>query len=214
MSTDRTENPFDSRESFANAGDSPNPGSAQAGLPNINVTVNTGPQGPQAPQVPVEQRKTSVTFGLWCLGVIGVCGVHRFYLGKYVTGFIWLVTLGLLGVGQIIDLFRVQGMTRQVNLESMLLPPTPTKAQETRGPEESPQADRQLPASRQHRILKAAQASGGVVTLAQVVTQTGMSFEQAETTLDEMVAKGYVDIGNHPNSGVVVYRFPGLADSA
>ena len=43
----------------------------------------------------------------WILNAIpflGVFGVHRFYLGKYVSGTIWLVTFGLLGFGWIWDL--------------------------------------------------------------------------------------------------------------
>jgi TM2 domain-containing membrane protein YozV len=33
--------------------------------------------------------------------------VHRFYLGKWVTGLVWLLTGGLLGVGWIYDFFTL-----------------------------------------------------------------------------------------------------------
>ncbi len=52
-------------------------------------------------------KDKSLAYLLWCACFIGFCGLHRFYLGKWVTGLIWLLTGGLLLVGQIIDLFFV-----------------------------------------------------------------------------------------------------------
>ena len=42
---------------------------------------------------------------------------HRFYIGKLGTGFLYLFTLGLLGVGVIFDLFTLAGQVRQRNTE-------------------------------------------------------------------------------------------------
>ena len=49
----------------------------------------------------------------WALCFAGLAGLHRFYLGRPVSGLIWLLTLGLLGVGQVIDLFLIPGMLRE-----------------------------------------------------------------------------------------------------
>ncbi|WGD32080.1 NINE protein [Ancylobacter sp. WKF20] len=62
-------------------------------------------------------RSTPVAYLFWFFGLIGVCGIHRFYAGRYWTGALWLLTLGLLGIGQIIDLFLIPGMVRESNLE-------------------------------------------------------------------------------------------------
>ena len=57
----------------------------------------------------------SKTIG-YILWVFGFTGSHRFYYGKPVTGTIWFFTLGLLGIGWLIDLFLIPGMDREANL--------------------------------------------------------------------------------------------------
>jgi TM2 domain-containing membrane protein YozV len=46
---------------------------------------------------------------------LGVFGVHRFYLGKYGTGILWLFTLGLFGVGYLYDYFTLNGQVDERN---------------------------------------------------------------------------------------------------
>lgn len=50
-----------------------------------------------------------VGYLLWTFGFIGA---HRFYYGKQITGTIWFFTLGLLGIGWIVDLFLIPSMDR------------------------------------------------------------------------------------------------------
>ena len=56
----------------------------------------------------------SKTIG-YLLWIFGFTGAHRFYYGKPITGAIWFFTLGLLGVGWLIDLFLIPGMDRQAD---------------------------------------------------------------------------------------------------
>ncbi len=65
-------------------------------------------------------RSTGVSYLLWLLCFVGLCGVHRFYNGKWITGLIWLLTGGLLLVGQIIDLILIPGMVERNNTDSRL----------------------------------------------------------------------------------------------
>jgi len=62
-------------------------------------------------------KSTFVAYLLLAFGLIGFCGLHRFYTGRFGTGLLWLLTLGLLGIGQIIDIFLVPSMVREANLE-------------------------------------------------------------------------------------------------
>ncbi|RFC62655.1 NINE protein [Fulvimarina endophytica] len=67
---------------------------------------------------PIEEEKSAaVSYLLWCSCFFGVCGIHRFYNGRPISGTIWLLTLGLLFIGQIIDLFLIPGHVREQNLE-------------------------------------------------------------------------------------------------
>ena len=53
-----------------------------------------------------------IGYALW---VFGFTGSHRFYFGKPITGTIWFFTLGLLGIGWLIDLFLIPSMDRQAD---------------------------------------------------------------------------------------------------
>ena len=71
-------------------------------------------------RVGTSEKSAIVAYAFWLLGLVGFCGLHRFYAGKFWTGLLWLLTLGLFGVGQIIDLVLIPGMIHIQNLESRL----------------------------------------------------------------------------------------------
>ena len=52
----------------------------------------------------------------YLLWIFGFTGSHRFYFGKPISGTIWFFTLGLLGIGWLIDIFLVPSMCRQASL--------------------------------------------------------------------------------------------------
>jgi TM2 domain-containing membrane protein YozV len=56
----------------------------------------------------------SKTIG-YLLWIFGFTGAHRFYYGKPVSGTIWFFTLGLCGIGWLIDLFLIPSMDRQAD---------------------------------------------------------------------------------------------------
>jgi len=49
---------------------------------------------------------------------LGLFGVHRFYLGKLITGVIYLLSGGLLGIGILYDLWTLNGQISELNTAS------------------------------------------------------------------------------------------------
>ena len=50
------------------------------------------------------KSKTTAYILLICLGIFGA---HRFYIGKFGSGLIYMFTFGLLGIGVLFDLFTL-----------------------------------------------------------------------------------------------------------
>jgi len=49
------------------------------------------------------------------LTFLGILGIHRFYLGKWITGLIWLLTGGLCLIGLLYDLWTLNTQIDEVN---------------------------------------------------------------------------------------------------
>jgi len=61
---------------------------------------------------PNNTHSVAIGYALW---LFGFTGSHRFYYGKPVTGTIWFFTLGLCGIGWLIDLLLIPGMDEQAD---------------------------------------------------------------------------------------------------
>jgi TM2 domain-containing membrane protein YozV len=61
---------------------------------------------------PANTHSKVIGYLLW---LVGFTGSHRFYYGKRVSGLIWFFTLGLLGIGWLIDLFLIPSMDREAD---------------------------------------------------------------------------------------------------
>lgn len=57
---------------------------------------------------------------LWALCLVGFCGLQRFYNRKPWSGALWLLTFGLCGIGQFVDLFLIPNLVEQANQPLLL----------------------------------------------------------------------------------------------
>lgn len=49
------------------------------------------------------------------LTFFGLFGIHRFYMGKLVTGIVYLLTGGLFGLGWLFDLWTLNEQVDEIN---------------------------------------------------------------------------------------------------
>ena len=145
---------------------------------------------------------TTVAYLCWACGFVGLCGMHRFYVGKVGSGLLYLFTGGLLGFGQFIDLFFIPGMTRERNLylwhqatvESRLNSPKVTLV-------EKKESDPML------ILLKTAAAHNNVLSIGQAMIATELPIDQVEKLLGKAMKQGLVHIDNDDHTGSIRYHF-------
>lgn len=65
----------------------------------------------------MKKKSTGWAYLWWLIGGFGVFGFHRFYLGHIGTGFLYIFTMGVFGIGALIDLFRIPSMVEAKNNE-------------------------------------------------------------------------------------------------
>ena len=152
----------------------------------------------------LERRSVAVAYGLWALGLVGVCGLHRFYNRKPLSGTLWLLTFGLCGLGQLVDLFLIPGLINQAN-QPLLLEQALAQL-DGRGAEGSAR----LPIDRQ--LLALARRSGPAgFTLNDALLELALPAETPRERVREEVERllhdHLLDVGNDER-GRVVYREP------
>lgn len=63
------------------------------------------------------KKSKGVAYLLWLLSIFGWLGFHRFYLGRWGTAILWILTGGFFGIGSAIDLFTLGGKVEMYNTD-------------------------------------------------------------------------------------------------
>ncbi|MEB3339445.1 NINE protein [Okeania sp.] len=154
-----------------------------------------------------ETRNTGMAYLLWCSSFFGICGLHRFYSGKYFTGTIWLGTLGLLGIGQFFDLFFIPGMVEEKNLKMLkkrldsgdIFNYLPQEQIERILEKNPPKSDTQI-------ILELAKKHPEGISIADCIIATNKTVPEVKELLKSLYLQGLVEMENHPETGAVIYK--------
>ncbi|MGD1900999.1 MAG: NINE protein [Geitlerinemataceae cyanobacterium] len=146
---------------------------------------------------------------LCALAFFGFSGIHRLYNGKYLTGVLWFLTLGLFGCGQILDIFFMRGIVDQYELRlrrKLGASPDATGAAQTstvlNAPQDTRTKDEKIVA-----LIQSAQRHDGMLSVTQAVLETQLGFDEAEKLLRELAQSEYVEMTNDMRTGAIVYHF-------
>lgn len=147
-----------------------------------------------------------VAYILWAFGLMGFCGIHRFYSGKIASGLIYFFTLGWFGVGQFIDLFLIPGMTKERNLYLLYEATVESRNNSPQVTLVKPENETK-PTDPMLTLLKAAASHNNVLSVGQAMLATEMPIEQVETLLNQALKQGLAHIDNDEKTGAVRYYF-------
>lgn len=163
--------------------------------PRSGAALQRGGLGP----LKQERRSLALTYLLWCLGLLGVCGLQRFYNRKPVSGLLWLFSFGLCGLGQLVDLLLIPSLVEQAN-QPLLLAQALSQLEERDGPT----LERQL-------LLLARRAGPQGFTINDALVELDLpgSISSADVSaeIERLLHAELLDVGNDPR-GRVVYREP------
>ncbi len=159
----------------------------------------------------------------WLPSITGIAGLHRFYLGKPLTGFLYLITMGLFGFGTVYDAIMMPRLVHRVRLEDRLdrILDDELYSDDFAGTARnvSPSGgsfgtrSRRKTGTLEHAILSLAEERHGIVTPARVALVAAVSAEKARDALDRLVQQGFSDV-RVSREGLMLYIFPEFLDKA
>lgn len=154
-----------------------------------------------------ERRSLAVAYLLWALafvavpvGIPGLNGIHRFYCRKPFSGTLWLLSFGLLGIGQLVDLFLIPRLVEEANQPLRLQEALAAAAAASAGP------------SLEYQLLALARSSGAAGftlndALLALQLPHGLDSQAVRAEIERLLQNHLLDVSNDQR-GRVIYREP------
>ena len=147
---------------------------------------------------------TGIAYLLWFFG--GALGLHRFYLGKFGTGILYLVTGGIAGLGCIYDLFTLPRQVREANLETRYRQALDYDDRFGDGRENVRRITESSRETIERVILRTAKKNNGIATPSEVALDGNIPIDTAKKHLEKLVSEGFAEM-RVSKSGTIVYLF-------
>lgn len=155
-----------------------------------------------------EPKDKSVSYLLWLACLLGVSGLQRIYLGRYVSGAFYIITWGWFGVGQLLDLALIPGMVDDENLKYMALRGGVGYSPALQGQNPVVLVNKNhsaRPDSMEVAILRICR-DRGEATLSDCVIDTGADIKEVKAVIKNLIHEDLLQIHNRDSDGSVVYR--------
>lgn len=154
---------------------------------------------------------SGIAYMLWVLGfMVGFPGFHRLYMKKFNAG---TAVRFIPGIGHMIaffDLFAIPSQIREINLrrkyERKLL-----RSGSSRAPDHELAELKKPQETVERTLLRTAKNNKGIITAGELALEGNISISEAKKQLDDLAAKGFVEI-RVKKSGIVVYTLPEFMD--
>ena len=143
-----------------------------------------------------ERRSIAISYLLWCLSLVGLCGLQRFYNRKPLSGLLWLCTFGLCFIGQLVDLLLIPELVQQANQ------PLLQARQEAAQASAPPSLERQL-----LQLARRTGERGFTINDALLALSPEADSLKVTAEIERLLHAGLLDVGNDER-GRVVYREP------
>lgn len=155
---------------------------------------------------------------LWLAFFFGLGGIQRFYLGKPISGVLYLCTWGFLGFGQLLDIVLIPSMVNEKNTKYRALYGSPHQAAVPQVvvnvgegyPTISPVMT-ELPAANTATkrldvsVLKICRDLGGA-TMSDCVIETEADPEEIKAIIHRLSVDGLLSVDNREPDGAIIYR--------
>ncbi|MEO1131524.1 MAG: TM2 domain-containing protein [Cyanobacteria bacterium J06639_1] len=165
------------------------------------------------------EMSAPIAYGLWALCIFGFCGIHRFYLGRPISGFIWLFTFGLFGFGQLFDLLYIPAMVKERNLylwsrsrtdSTMAIADVNQRILDTVSGHAVAPVSAAMPAKQADpmtRLLRVAADHNNTLSLGRATLELDLPPDRVEDLLKQAVKQNIATVDNDPESGAVRFHF-------